>query len=137
MVIDAWLSRTADLFADVVLPVATLEKYEGPLSAGDQYTDAVTLRLPVMPPLGQSRGEIDIYLDLCEKAGILYGSGGCLDELNKAFKLKDSYKLLLDRKPTVRETFDRWAKSEGIAEGVSYFEKHGVKVKPPAKSPRS
>lgn len=29
--IDPWLSKTADLFADVVLPAATIEKYEGPL----------------------------------------------------------------------------------------------------------
>lgn len=129
VVIDPWLSRTADLFADVVLPAATLEKYEGPYSASDQYVDAVALRMPVMEPLFQSRGEIEIYLDLCEKAGILYGPGGYLDELNKALKLKDPYKLPLNRKPTVREIFDRWAKSEGIAEGVAYFEKHGVKVK--------
>ncbi len=128
-VIDPWLSKTADLFADVVLPGATLEKYEGPFAATDQYTDATTLRIPVIKPLFQSRGDIDIYLDLCEKAGILYGKGGYLDHLNKALKLKEPYKLPLDRKPTVREIFDRWAKSEGIPEGVAYFEKNGVKVK--------
>jgi anaerobic selenocysteine-containing dehydrogenase len=129
--IDPWLSLTADLFADVVLPAATLEKYEGPYSASDQYVDAVALRVPVMRPLFESRGEIEIYLDLCEKVGVLYGKGGYLDELNKALKLKDAYALPLDRKPSVREIFDRWAKSEGIAEGVAYFEKHGVKAKGP------
>ena len=131
VVIDPWLSKTADLFADVVLPAATVEKYEGPLAATDQYTDAVALRIPPMKPLFQSRGDIEIYLDLCEKAGILYGKGGYLDHLNEALKLKDPYKLPLDRKPTVREIFDRWAKSEGIPEGVAYFEKNGVKVKGP------
>ncbi|MDR7576399.1 MAG: molybdopterin dinucleotide binding domain-containing protein [Armatimonadota bacterium] len=129
VVIDPWLSRTADLFADVVLPASTLEKYEGPLSATDQYVDAVALRVPVTQPLFQSRGEIEIYLDLCEKAGVLYGKGGYLDHLNEALKLKEPYRLPLDRKPAVREIFDRWAKSEGIAEGVSYFEQHGVKIK--------
>lgn len=128
VVIDSWLSKTADLFADVVLPAATLEKFEGPLAATDQYIDATALRIPVMQPLFQSRGEIDIYLDLCEKAGILYGDGGYLDHLNEALKLKEPYKLPLDRKPSVREIFDRWAKSAGIDEGVAYFEKHGVKV---------
>jgi anaerobic selenocysteine-containing dehydrogenase len=135
-VIDPWLSKTADLFADVVLPAATVEKYEGPLSATDQYTDAVALRVPPMEPLFQSRGEIDIYMDLCEKAEILYGEGGYLDEVNKALKLKEAYQLPLDRKPTVREIFDRWAKSDGTAEGVAFFEKNGVKVKgsvPPTK----
>jgi anaerobic selenocysteine-containing dehydrogenase len=128
-VIDPWLSETADYFADVVLPAATIEKYEGPYGATDQYTDAVALRLPPMAPLFQSRGDIDIYLDLCEQAGILYGKGGYLDEVNKALKLKDPYKLDLNAKPAVREIFDRWARSEGIEEGVAYFEKHGVKVK--------
>lgn len=127
--IDPWLSATADLFADVVLPAATLEKYEGPYSASDQYVDAVALRVPVMPPLFEGRGEIEIYLDLCEKLGVLYGKGGYLDQLNDALKLKDPYKLPLDRKPTVREIFDRWARSEGIPEGVAYFEKHGIRPK--------
>ncbi len=130
-VIDPWLSETADYFADVVLPAATIEKYEGPSKANDQYTDGVSLRLPPMPPLFQSRGDIDIYLDLCEKAGILYGKGGYLDHLNQALKLKPPYLLPLDRKPTTRSIFDRWARSEGIAEGVAYFEKHGAKVKGP------
>ena len=130
-VIDPWLSKTADLFADVVLPAATLEKYEGPISATDQYTDATTLRIPPMEPLFQSRGDIDIYLDLCEKAGILFGEDGYLDQVNKSLGLEDPYVLELDSKPTVREIFDIWAKGEGIEEGVSYFEEHGVKIKGP------
>jgi anaerobic selenocysteine-containing dehydrogenase len=130
-VVDPWLSETADLFADVVLPAATIEKYEGPLEVTDQYTEATSLRLPPMEPLFQSRGDIDIYLNLCEKADILYGEGGYLDELNKALKLKDPYTLPLDKKPSVREIFDRWARSEGIAEGIAFFEKNGVKVKGP------
>jgi anaerobic selenocysteine-containing dehydrogenase len=130
-VIDPWLSRTADYFADVVLPAATIEKYEGPLSATDQYIDATALRIPPMEPLFQSRGEIDIYMDLCEKSGMLYGEGGYLDQVNKALKLKDPHTLSLDKKPTVREIFDTWARSEGIEEGVAYFEEHGVKIKGP------
>ncbi|MFQ5876066.1 MAG: molybdopterin-dependent oxidoreductase, partial [Dehalococcoidia bacterium] len=59
VVISPWLSETADYFADVILPAATIEKYEGPISATDQYVDAVTLRVPPMDPLFQSRGEID------------------------------------------------------------------------------
>lgn len=131
VVIDPWLSETADLFADVVLPAATLEKYEGPISASTPYIDAVTLLLPVMEPLFQSRGEPEIYLDLCEKLDILYGPGGYLDELNKALKLKDPYKLPLDRKPSVREILDRWARSQGLEEGLAYFERNGVWVKGP------
>jgi len=129
--IDPYLNETADYFADVVLPAATIEKYEGPLSVSDQYEDAKTLRLPPMEPMFQSRGEIDIYIDLCEKAGILYGEDGYIDQVNKSLKLKDDYKLDLNTKPQVRDIFDRWARSEGIEEGITYFEKNGVKLKGP------
>ncbi|TDA70095.1 MAG: twin-arginine translocation signal domain-containing protein [Clostridia bacterium] len=126
--IDTWLSETADYFADVVLPAAAMEKYEGPIGLATGYEDGKALRLPLMEPLFQSKGEIDIYLDLCEKAGILYGKDGYLDQLNKALKLKDEYKLDANTRPAVRDIFDRWAKSEGFAEGIRYFEEKGVKV---------
>ena len=130
-VIDPWLSRTADLFADVVLPAATIEKYEGPMSATDQYVDATAMRIPPMRPLFQSRGDIQIYLDLCEKAGILYGEEGYLAHLNSELKLEDEHALPLDQKPTEREIFDIWAKAQGIEEGIEFFEKNGVQLKGP------
>ncbi len=129
VVIDPWLSRTADLFADVVLPASTLEKYEGPLGGTDQYTDATAFRLPVMDPIFDSKGEVDIYLDLCERAGLLYGKDGFLDRLNTQLGLKDPYKLDITQKPTSREIADRWAKSQGLTEGISYFESNGVWLK--------
>ncbi|MBI2851112.1 MAG: molybdopterin-dependent oxidoreductase [Chloroflexi bacterium] len=125
-VIDPFLSETADLFADVVLPAATIEKYEGPMGVSDTYEDAQTLRVPPMAPLFQSRGEIEIYMDLCEKAGVLYGKGGYLDLINNELKLADPHKLDLTAKPIARDIFDRWAKSAGIAEGVAFFETKGV-----------
>jgi anaerobic selenocysteine-containing dehydrogenase len=87
-----------------------------------------------MGPLFDSRGDIDIYLDLCEKAGILFGEDGYLDQVNSALKLEEPYALPLDEKPTVRDIFDRWAKAEGIEEGVAFFEEHGVKVKGPVEA---
>jgi len=120
-VIDPWLSETADLFADVVLPAATIEKYEGPMSANTQYVDAKTLRVPPMDPLFDSRGDIDIYLDLCEKAGIL---DKYLDVVNSELKLEDN-PLPLTERPEVRDIFDRWAKQQGL-EGVEFFEQQGV-----------
>ena len=131
-VIDPWLSHTADLFADVVLPAATLEKYEGPISATDQYIGAQTLRVPPMDPLFESRGDIQIYLDLCEKAGILTGEGGYLDEVNKALKIDDANKMPISTKPSgEREIFDRWAKSAGYENGVEFFETESVDVTGP------
>jgi anaerobic selenocysteine-containing dehydrogenase len=84
-----------------------------------------------MAPLFQSRGEVDIYMDLCEKAGLLFGKDGFLDRLNGALGLKDPYKLDLNVKPAVRDVFDRWARSQGLAEGISYFETKGVWQKGP------
>jgi anaerobic selenocysteine-containing dehydrogenase len=132
-VISPWLSETADYFADVVLPAATIEKYEGPASASDAFVDAVTLRVPPMEPLFESRGEIDIYLDLAERIGVLYGDDGYLSVVNKELKLTDTeFALPLDQKPEVRHIFDEWSKSQGL-EGVEYFEDpaNGVLVKGP------
>jgi len=129
-VISPWLSETADFYADVVLPAATIEKYEGPLSASDGYTDAQTLRIPPMDPMWESKGEIDIYLDLTEAMGTLYGEDGYLYQVNKSLGLKDEFALPLDTKPTVRGIFDLWAQSQGL-EGVSFFEENGVQVKGP------
>lgn len=128
-VIDPWLSETADYYADIVLPTATIEKYEGPFSLTNTYNEATALRLPPISPLYQTKGDIDLYLDLCEKAEILYGTGGYLDRLNSELQLVDPNKLDVNTKPTVREIFDKWAKNSGIAEGIEYFEQHGVKVK--------
>ncbi len=130
--IDPWISRTADYFADVILPAATIEKYEGPISAGDFYTDAETLRIPPMDPLFDSKGDIDIYIDLCEAAGILYGEDGYIAQVNKQLKLEGEYALPLDQKPDVRDIFDRYARSKGLEGGIEFFEKNGVNVKGPA-----
>ena len=130
-VISPWLSETADLYADVVLPAATLEKYEGPISASDLYTSAKTARVPPMDPLWESRGEIDIYLDLTEKVGVLYGEAGFIDEMNVYLELPEKLKLDVEEKPTPREILDRWAKAQGIHEGIEVFEKEGVYVSGP------
>ncbi len=136
--ISPWLSETADYFADVILPAATLEKYEGPTSAGTQYVDAKTLRLPPMDPLFESRGEIDIYLDLCERAGVLFGKGGYLDIVNQELELSGEeakaggkFALPLNKKPGVRHIFDNWAKANELKGGIKFFEKEGVQNKGP------
>lgn len=129
--IDPWLSETADYFADVVLPAATLEKYEGPLSADDPYLSAKTVRLPVMEPLGESKGDLDIYLDLCEALGVLKGPDGYVARINEALALEGSFALPTGKKPTARDIIDAWARSQGLEGGIEYFEKHGTWVKGP------
>ena len=130
-VVSPWLSETADLYADVVLPAATIEKYEGPISAGDGYIDAKTLRMPPMDPLFESRGEIDIYLDLTDKMGLLSGEGGYIERINSELALTDTEFALPDgTRPDVRDIFDRWSKSQGLS-GINFFEENGVWVKGP------
>ncbi|MFQ5871223.1 MAG: molybdopterin-dependent oxidoreductase [Candidatus Geothermarchaeales archaeon] len=130
-VIDAWMSETADYFADIVLPAATIEKYEGPINVTDQYHDATSLRLPPMDPLFKTKGDIDIYIDLCEEIGVLYGEGGYIDRINSELKLSEEYALDLNTKPAVRDIFDRWARSSGYENGIEHFEENGIsEVKP-------
>lgn len=136
-VISPWMSETADLFADVVLPAATIEKYEGPLSANDGYVDAQVLRLPPMAPLFESKGEIDIYLDLADAMGVLSGEGGYIEQINAELGLVDTEFALPDgTRPEVRDIFDRWAKAQGLS-GIDYFEQNGVWIKGPISAAKS
>lgn len=129
--IDPWLSLTADLYADVILPCSTLEKYEGPMSANNQYEDAKAMRVPVMDPVFDTMGEIEIYIELCERAGVLYGEDGYIAQMNNYIPLEGEFALPLDQKPDVRDIFDRWARANGVEEGIEFFETEGVQVKGP------
>jgi sulfite dehydrogenase (quinone) subunit SoeA len=84
-----------------------------------------------MKPLFESRGEIDIYLDLTEKMGKLHGEGGYLELINSELKLTDTEFALPDgQRPEVRDIFDRWAKSAGLS-GIDHFEQNGIWLKGP------
>lgn len=132
VVLSPWMSETADLFADVVLPAATVEKYEGPNSGSDTYIDAVTIRTPPMDPLFESRGEVDIYMDLFDRMGLLLGEGGFLHFINEKFELEGKHAIPLDAKPTARAIFDAYARGHDIEEGIAYFEtKSATYVKGP------
>jgi sulfite dehydrogenase (quinone) subunit SoeA len=124
-VISPYLNETADHAADIVLPCGTMDKWEGPMGVKTLYESADTVRVPVMEPLGQSKSETEIYLDLCEKMGKLHGPGGYIDQINIALAIKEPYRLSLDRKPTVPQILDAWAQSK---HGISLDEvrKRGV-----------
>ncbi len=77
-------------------------------------------------------------MDLTEKMGLLYGEDGYLYQVNKALGLVDDkaqFGVDINSKPQVRDIFDNWARSEGIEEGVAYFEDPGksVYIKGPVK----
>ncbi len=122
-VVAPWLSNIANYYADIVLPAATIEKYEGPMSAKTPDEKATALRVPPITPLWESKGDISIYLDLCEKAGLLTEY---ITEINKVLGLEGTSNALdTSRKPTEREIFDAWAKEAGHG-GVTFFEENGV-----------
>jgi anaerobic selenocysteine-containing dehydrogenase len=89
-----------------------LDKWEGPLSARTLYYRGDTVRAPIMAPLGQSKSELEIYTDLCEKMGKLTDKDGFVDRVNQALKIKDEYLLPLDRKPTPEQILDAWSRSK-------------------------
>jgi anaerobic selenocysteine-containing dehydrogenase len=118
-VLTPWMSETASLYGDLLLPAATLEKYEGPISCSTPDEKADALRLPPVTPLWESKGEIDIYLDIAEKVGFL---DLYLDKINSNLSLAPP---VGPAKPTPREIFDNWAQTKGLS-GIDYFEANGV-----------
>lgn len=121
VVVDAFLSETADLCADYVLPAATIDKYEGPLGGFNGYETQSALRFPVMDPMFNSKADADIYIDMAEKLGIL---PQYVNALNSALGLPDALKLNPAQKPSVADALDRWAKSKG--KDLNWFRQNGV-----------
>ena len=118
--IQPWMSETADHYADIILPAATLEKYEGPISCKTADESATALRVPPVPPLWQSKGEIDIYMDIATKGGFITEY---LAEVTKALKLTTA---LPASTKSAREIFDAWAKQQGYAGGIKFFETYSA-----------
>jgi len=120
--IQPWLSETADFYADLILPAATMEKYEGPMSCSTPDESATALRVPPVDPLWDSKGEIDIYLDIAEKGGFL---AGYIAQVNKRLKLVKNA-LSTTKKPTSKQIFDAWALENSYTGGIKYFETYSA-----------
>lgn len=110
--ITPYMSETTSYAADVVLPCGTLDKWEGPLGAKTLYMKGDSVRAPLMEPMGESRSEIDILVDVCEAMGKLTGEGGFVAKLNEELKIKDEFLLPLDVKPTAETILDAWSRSK-------------------------
>lgn len=124
VVVDPFLSETADYCADYVLPAATLDKYEGPLGGFTGYEKVDLIRFPVVPPMFNSKPDPEIYIELAERLGIL---DKYVEALNSKLKLPEELALDPTRKPTVEEALDRWARSKG--KDLQWFRENGVLVK--------
>jgi hypothetical protein len=90
----------------------------------------VLARVPVVPKQFQTCQADEIYLELAERIGFLYGEGGLNDHLNLFWKLTGEHKLELDRRYTTAEILDRALKSKfGIENGIDYFQHASIYYK--------
>ncbi len=130
------------ILADVVLPAhSALERcrcvaYRQPhqTTGADQAGMRLAyIRQPV-PPVFDSRHTDDIFIELAERLGFLYGPNGLYDRLNKFsidgdnFNLgAGEYKLDINKKYTLQEIYDRQLKSwkHGDGRGLDELSKTG------------
>lgn len=121
VVVDPFLSETADLCADYILPSATIDKYEGPLGSWTGYEMVSVLRMPVVDTMFNSKPDAQIYIDMAEKLGIMQKY---VEDLNSKLGLKDNLALDTSKKPTIEDALDRWAQSKG--KSLDWFKQNGV-----------
>lgn len=69
----------------------------------------VFVREPV-PTLYNTKHCDEIYIELAERGGYLYGAGGLIDKLNSGQNFKGDLALDLNKKPTVTDVYDRIVK---------------------------
>lgn len=85
-----------------------------------------TFQRPIASRLYNTRQPDDVFIDLAERAGFLYGKGGLNELLNNSFG--EAFKLDLTKKYTTADLLDRLAKTEwgaghGIDEKAPYLVK--------------
>jgi anaerobic selenocysteine-containing dehydrogenase len=127
--IDGHLVEHLDHYADVVLPCATIEKLDGLIDVTTPFGTGDGLRLPIVPPLYDSKWDMNIYLDIAEACGVLTGKGGMVEAVNGEFGLKDDLALDIEKKPEATDIFERWTKAKGHPEGLKFWEEKGVAYK--------
>jgi anaerobic selenocysteine-containing dehydrogenase len=128
--------------ADILLPEPALMERYGIQGLGTghlvQAQDAnlmaafgVLARLPIVPPQYNTRQADDIYLELAERIGFLYGEGGLNDHINQMWNMQGPHKLALDKRYDTAEVLDRVLKAGfGVEQGLEYFRHAGIYDKP-------
>lgn len=128
-------------FSDILLPEPAPYQRYGIQSIGTghfvQVQDAnllqingVMARIPIVPLDHQTRQADDIYLELAERIGFLYGDGGLNDHLNHLWELQSPYKLDLNKRYGTAEILDRVLKSRfEVEKGIEFFKDAGIHYK--------
>ncbi len=134
----AYIYDEAAELSDILLPEPALLERFGIQALGtghfvqaqDAYmlqTSGVLARMPVIPLQHQTRQADDIYLELAERIGFLYGEDGLNDHLNQFWELEDPHKLVLDQRYNTAEILDRVLKSKfAVENGLEYFRDSGL-----------
>lgn len=134
----AYLYDEAAEFSDILLPESALLERYGMQKLGDHLVQAVDepglrvkgvlARTPVVPRQYDTRQADDIYLELADRVGFLYGVGGLNDHLNRFYELRAPHALALDRRYTTREIIERILQGKyGVEDGLASFSGSAVK----------
>lgn len=117
VVCDPFLSETADVAADYVLPAATADKLQGPTGGYNGYADLEHIRFPSMDPMWNSKADAEIFIDLA-KAVDAYEE--YVAEINNELGLDGTEYAYANASETpadphefLRDGLDRWAKTKG------------------------
>jgi anaerobic selenocysteine-containing dehydrogenase len=124
-------------FADILLPESVIVERHALIEFGHHVVQAadepmlrvkgVLVQKPVIAPLYNTRQADDIYIDLAERVGFLYGEGGLNDQLNAQLALTGDHVLDLQRKYTTPELMDRILRCHyGEDHGMDWFDHHSV-----------
>ncbi len=133
VVVDPFLSETADVAADYVLPAATLDKLEGPGPFANWNGEAsiTSLRNPVIDPLWESKPDPEIYIMLARALGIEAEYAAAVSDglgLERFARLSADDIRGMEPDTLLRTALDRWAE-ESQGESLEWFTEEGnVKV---------
>ena len=90
-------------------------------------TRTVQVSKPVIDPVWNTRQADDMYIDIAERAGFLYGEGGLNAHINRTLDLCDEHKLDLNKKYARRISSTGSARCHfGEEYGLDYFDKHAL-----------
>lgn len=123
------VDETAE-FADLVLPEAhSLERLDLFPNRPSHTMSPATgyyywgLRQPVVETQGQARRWIDVLFEVADRMGFL---GDVYKLMNVTLGIKGEYRLDPERRYTMEEIYDNWARSLlGPEHGVEWFRKNG------------
>lgn len=121
VVTDPFLSETATLLGDYVLPAATAEKIEGPISQSQSMEVVTTARTGVMDPLFDSKADGEVYIELAKAFGV---GDEYVDVLNSGLGLSDGNKFSSINGLSVEEGIDRWAREDG--KSLDWYRENGA-----------